>query len=703
MKRGKHHIMSTKPSWPAELQTTVIVLATVTIALPAQQGIGETLTDEDFLQNPIMVTGPTHLPQKISDSPVAVSIIDQRMIAASGATTPVEVLRLVPGFLAYYVNGNRFGANYHSLDDEYPRRMEVKVDGRPVYEPILSAVEWHSLGVELQDIEYIEVVRGPNQAADGANAFLGTINIVTRSPVANEGGAVRATVGYADMRRVSAVYNTTLGDMHNRLTASYETNDGFPEFEGEPVDDQLEIGHLGYRGVWTPNLSDTVDIQAGYSSSENGVGGEGLNGRPGDLATRSYRYSYQSLHWQRNLDSRQNFELRFYHNYLTGEDEPRPLGTLAEELGIPPELIPILFPGFEDFQLPPIELETRSQRLDLELRHNIAFNPKLRLNWGGAVRYDRARSEWLFDTDDWLSDTSYRLFTNIEARPATWLTLNLGLMGEKNEISDAYLSPRFSANFHINPQQTVRLTGSRGYRPPSLLEAYQFQAYRAQEVVGLPPDLQVLTDPDIENESVVNYEISYLGEFPRFGLTLDVKFFTEEQKHLIEEARAEDFPGDIASPALIRTNAIDMTTRGYEISLNYRPTSNLLLAGSYSHIDLEGDRQRVTPITGPGDFADMDYSMPALTTSVLASYSLPLGFEVSANYYLQDDVEWEQGANVDRFDRLDLRLAKTIGLGQTSTLLELIVQNALGDDYVEYHDFNIFERRAYLRMSVNWQ
>ncbi len=680
-----------------------MLLLTITSALLVQQGSSETLTDADFLQNPILVKSVTHLPQAIADSPIAVSIIDRRMIAASGAITPVEVLRLVPGFQAYYVNGNRYGANYHSLDDEYPRRMEVKVDGRPVYEPILSAVEWHSLGLELQDIDYIEVVRGPNQPADGANAFLGAINIVTRSPVANPGGAVRATIGYADMRRMSAVYNTTLGDMHNRFTASWETNDGFPEFEGDPVDDQLEIGHLGYRGVWTPNLSDTLDIQAGYSSSENGVGGEGLNGRASDVQPRDYRYTYQSLHWQRNFDSTQDIELRFYHNYLTGEDEPQALGTLAEELGLDPTLIPILFPGFEDFQLPPIELETRSQRLDLELRHNIAFNPKLRLNWGAAVRYDRAHSEWLFDTDDWLSDTSYRLFTNIEARPTTWLTLNLGLMGEKNEISDSYLSPRFSANFHINPQQTIRLMGSRGYRPPSLLEAYQYQAYRAQEVVGLPPELQVLTDPDIENESITNYEISYLGEWPRFGLTLDAKFFSEEQQHLIEEARAENLPDDISSPALIRTNAIDMTTRGYEISLNYRPAPELLLAGTYSHIDLDGERQRVIPTTSPEDFADMDDNMPALTTSFLASYRLPRGFEVSANYFLQDDVSWLQGANVDRFDRLDLRLAKTIAMGRASTLLELIVQNALAEEYVEYHDFNIFERRAYLRVSVDWQ
>jgi iron complex outermembrane receptor protein len=685
-------------------RANLVVLIAATASNALGQGDSEgVLTDADFLQNATIVNSVTHLPQRLSDSPVAVSIIDRRMIAASGATSPVELLRLVPGFQAYYVNGNRYGANYHSLDDEYPRRMEVKVDGRPVYEPILSSVEWHSLGVELQDIDYIEVVRGPNQPADGANAFLGTINIVTRSPVANNGGAVRATVGYADMRRLSAVYNTSLGDVHNRFTVSYQTNDGFPEFEGEPVNDQLEIGHLGYRGVWTPNLTDVLDVQIGYSSSENGLGGEGLNGRPGDVRPRDYRYTYQSLDWQRNLSSTQNIELLFYHNYISADDEPQQLGTLAEELGIPPALIPILFPGFDDFQLPPLELEARSQRFDLEFRHNIDFDRRLRMNWGTALRYDRANSEQLFDTDDWLSETSLRLFTNIEAKPTRWLTLNLGLMGEHNEATGYFLSPRFSTNFHLTPAQTIRLTASRGYRPPTLLEANQFQAYRAQEVVGLPPELQVITDPDMENESITNYEIGYLGEFSRLGLTLDIKFFTEKQQHLIEEARAEDVPGDIASPVLVRTNAIDMTSSGYEIGLNYRPTPAFLLAGQFSHIHLDGERQRTLPIFDESDFADMRNAMPKFSTNILASYRFPWQLEFSANYFLQDNANWQQGANVERFDRLDLRLAKTLEVGQTSTLIELILQNALNEDYIEYHDFNVFERRAYIRVSVDWQ
>ena len=116
--------------------------------------------------------------------PAAVTIIDRRTIEASAAVDVVDLFRLVPGFRAYYINANYPGVTYHALGDSNPRRLEVKVDGRSVYESIFSSVQWTTFGVELEDIDYIEVVRGANAPADGSNAFLASINIVTRVAIA---------------------------------------------------------------------------------------------------------------------------------------------------------------------------------------------------------------------------------------------------------------------------------------------------------------------------------------------------------------------------------------------------------------------------------------------------------------------------------------------------------------------------------------
>ncbi len=694
-------MLDSKPPQPMSRLSSALLLSMITTSSGAQLPDSQDyLTETDLSGLAVVINSVTHLPQKRSEAPAAVTVLDRRLIAASGAITLVEVLRLVPGFQAYYINGNNYGTNYHALGDSQPRRMEVKVDGRSVYESLLSAVEWQSLGIEMQDIDYIEVVRGPNQSADGSNAFLGTINIVTSSPVANEGGAVRTTLGYANTRRLSARYNTTLGEVHNRFTASYEKNDGFPDLPEEPINDSLTIANLGYRGVWTPNLKDVVDFQLGYSNSDNGVGGSG--GSPDEVRPREYHYNYQSLSWLRDHDRINNFELVFYHNYLSLEEQEQTLGTLAEELGFPPELVPIAFPGFEDFQLPPLQLKGRSQRFDLEFRHILDFNALFRMNWGAAARYDRASSEYVFDSNDWLGQTQFRLFTNLEGRPTRWLTLNLGLMTEHNDRVGGFVSPRFSTNFHITSENTIRLLASRGYRSPTLLEAQQYTAYRGQQRVGLDPEILVVSDPDIEKEQITSYEIGYLGEFPNSGLSIDLKFFIEQLDSIIDESLNHELPGDLIPPAVLRSNSLSVDTRGFELGIDFRPVPipQLLVAAQFSHIVLDGERVRSFP---PANYYPLRGSTPEYTMNLLASYTFPWQIELGANYFKQDQVDWLQGHFIYSFARIDFRLAKTFNIGRTSSLLELIVQNALGDDYQEYHDFNNFERRSYLRFSLDWQ
>ncbi|MFL2499416.1 MAG: TonB-dependent receptor plug domain-containing protein [Porticoccaceae bacterium] len=125
------------------------------------------ITEEDLLAEIDYVSGVTHLKQDLEQAPAAVTIIDRRTIESSTAVDLVDLFRLVPGFQVYSVHANRTGVTYHAPGGEYSRRLEVKIDGRSVYESFFSSVEWNTLGVDLDDIEYIEVVRGSNAPADG--------------------------------------------------------------------------------------------------------------------------------------------------------------------------------------------------------------------------------------------------------------------------------------------------------------------------------------------------------------------------------------------------------------------------------------------------------------------------------------------------------------------------------------------------------
>ena len=79
------------------------------------------LTEEDFLVEIPLVSGPTHMDQTLAQTPASVTIIDRQTIQASTAVGLIDLFRLVPGFQTYFVDGSRMGTTYHALGDEFPR------------------------------------------------------------------------------------------------------------------------------------------------------------------------------------------------------------------------------------------------------------------------------------------------------------------------------------------------------------------------------------------------------------------------------------------------------------------------------------------------------------------------------------------------------------------------------------------------------
>ncbi len=123
-------------------QLSISIITTASL-LGAQPSIGAMNESEFFADIPV-VTSATRLPQQIDKSPVAITYIDQAMIAASGATEISQILKLAPGFLSYNVLGNQFGVTNRGLSYAFPGDLEITIDGRSVYVPLFSTVEWSS-------------------------------------------------------------------------------------------------------------------------------------------------------------------------------------------------------------------------------------------------------------------------------------------------------------------------------------------------------------------------------------------------------------------------------------------------------------------------------------------------------------------------------------------------------------------------------
>ncbi|PKO62647.1 MAG: TonB-dependent receptor, partial [Betaproteobacteria bacterium HGW-Betaproteobacteria-17] len=196
-------------------------------ALTCAQPAWAAVTEADFLDELPVVLSVSRLSQPVLEAPAAVSVIDRDMIRASGFRDIPDLLRLVPGFSVAYTRDNTWALGYHGMGDAFSRRMQVLVDGRSIYSPHFGAVYWSDLPLSIDDIERIEVVRGPNAAVHGANAFSAVINIITKTAAQAQGSRVSMQAGEQSTRGFSAQHGGGEGALRYRLTASAQQRDRF--------------------------------------------------------------------------------------------------------------------------------------------------------------------------------------------------------------------------------------------------------------------------------------------------------------------------------------------------------------------------------------------------------------------------------------------------------------------------------------------
>ena len=697
---------------PFTLAALFIVAPVIAVSAMASSDI-DMLTEDDLLVEIPIVSSVTHMEQTLLQAPASVTIIDRQTIQASTAVDITDLFRLVPGFQTYYVNGGRKGVTYHALGDEYPRRLEVKVDGRSVYESLFSAVTWSTIGIDLEDIEYIEIVRGANAAADGSNAFLASINIITRSPLLDTGLSFRSQMGSAQTRNAALSYSGKIGAVDHRTTLSFRSNDGFDDgirFNGEPItiDDDSEAASFTFKGLWTPSASDNIEFQVGATESEQGIGED-------SFVNREMSYQYQYLNWSHLSEQGNKTQLVVYHNDLNLDDDVQPQ-KISEILGVDDSspfwpLGPVpdttIFDGSN---------RGDSERWDMELRTTVKPADNLRAVTGAAVRYDRVSSQSLFDTLNPLSETSYRAYTNLEWTQSEQLIVNAGALLEDRDSTNIYGSYRLATNYLFSEDHMFRVALNRSFRAPTLLENNQMGLVRyvnPQECSSgssapecnpafrdIILDAGGISDTDIKNEELKSYELGYAGYFMDRALSLDMRLYFEQILDIIGERR-DGYP-DLDNFVNIRDNNTTMDVRGIEIQTVYKPSDRFLLRAYYSYSDIDG----ITCYTSPEsagepcqEYRDLDKYSLKDTFGLMASYKLAGGVRLSSTVNYSSKLQHYRGEFMDKFTRVDLKAAKSWDINRSTVDLSFTVQNA-GDSYAEFYQHNLFETRYILGFRV---
>lgn len=653
----------------------LLALALLVLAGPARANDGTPpLTEQNYLEDLPVVLTPARLSQRVDTSPLPITVINRQMIQASGALTIEDVLRLVPGMLVGHENGNQTFVTYSGFADRYARRMQVLVDGRSVYSPSFGGVDWSSLPVALEDVERIEVIRGPDAAAYGANAFLGVIDIITRPAKDEQGGYAKVVAGSDHFNRVVARDGDTTGDLNYRITAASTGDHGFNItdgiVDGEPTNgyvDNKQTSMLSGRFDYQPGDSNQWSFQFGDSYGWRAQGG------PLNITYPPHRlnsgWNFQQLDWHDDKGDGDGLSFKLYHQF----------DQTSERF----QTLPVTIPSF-GVLVGDLNYDIRSNRYDAEFQQITTLSDSLRTVWGIGTRLDQVLSQSYLGISTPVSNHEYRIFGHGEWHMTRDFYTNIGAMLEHADFGGTAVSPSASLNYILSPGRTLRLSASSATRYPVAIEEVSNQHFSAGPIV----DQVLMSSGGLGPERIRTMDFGYVGDLGSPALWIDTRIFHSRIRDLIAYYNIP-FPADnYDGKALDFSNRDSADLNGAELQLNYNPTPETRVVVNYAYLNISSKT--------------VSTSAPHHNISALIIHNLPSGVDLSAAFYFTSDMYGlDTGTYVGAQRRLDLILSAPFTQLSSNARFSITLQSVSGS-YQDFKYVNQFEPAILLGLDTTF-
>jgi len=623
---------------------------------------------------PTVIT-PTRLLQSLSDVPSSVTVVTADMLRLFGVRSIPDALRLVPGMAVTHATGPDYQISYHGTNTLSPRRMNVLIDGISVYRPAFSEVVWSQLPVSIDDIERIEVTRGPSSASYGPNSMLAVINIITFNAADVGLGHASLTTG----RRIGDEASVRLGLRSESaalsLSASRSLDSGFDWVKQDPAGhDSLPISRLGLRFDAKLPGGDVVGARAMVARGVAEV--PFIDAFQQTYPDRRFTDSYLSGTWQRDFLPEHQLRLSIDSARQRNRQSWRtclPTAALLPELfnlwqanpqyanailagqvplgsgGSPSDdqlavialtRLRALGPGAAQPRCGTTDQDALQFRTDIELQDTFVLSPELRIVTGFGWRHQGGDSQTFLGGKQ--TSTVRWLFGNVEARPSNWLTLNVGGYVERNSLAPSSFSPRLAANWHVAPGHTLRASWSKGTRAPDIQEQLTNWTIQFRDVD--PPLAGSSTARfyqsrvgagGLSSERIVCREVGYLANLSKWGLIVDARIFDDQLTDLISERT------NLAG--LLPTNAGAVNLRGAELQVSGRLSAQWFGHATYAYLD----NRKPTNI--------LERTLWSRHSgSVGLSREFDGGWQLAGNYIAASGTGYQQS----RYGRADLILSK---------------------------------------------
>ena len=618
------------------------VLISLLVLSPNLRAQEQDLTnlDLDMLMGmDVAVTTAARRAQTASESAAAVYVLSREDIRRSGATSLPDALRAVPGLHVARINSRAWAVTSRGFSSRFANKLLVMIDGRSVYSSVFSGVLWEEQGVALEEIERVEIVRGPGGALWGINAVNGVINVITRKAADASGLSVRAGGGSQQDRLAGVSYGTS-SDLFGNVRAYV---------------DHGKSDAMGSAPAWThtqAGMRIDRDVAHGLLTVQGDINDSDF-GPPPAPPTAAFPRGAQTGSLAASFErgtSLGQLELRGYYGW-TKRDSPSRWAESAL--------------GF-DVQLAAERRGAHVLTAGLGYRH---VSDEMKEPWS-VLTTDVPRVEQ--DQVSFYAQDEIH-FANDDLR------LIAGVKVEDHEFTDLAVQPTLRGIWTVNTEHTVWAAASRAVRSPSRFELSGDARYSGLSPDGMLVTYHVIGDASLQAEDLNAYELGWRWR-ARQNLSVDLALYRNEYENLISGSPLPMEMMFTPAPTIIMpsrfANLIDARYEGAELSIEW-------LAQSWLRLIAQGTWQQ-----RGGDWGPIVSEDPSRMLVLRAALDLPREIELDLDWRAVSEIPYVEG-----YDALDLRLG---WWPKRSIELSLSVENALNNEHIEFIDQIATQRGASL-------
>lgn len=656
--------MSTGFHFTKWLLAALIVTAMLSPGMPCKaQSKDRDLTElslEDLMN--VRVTSAAKREEKLSQTAAAIYVITGDDIRHSGVTTLADALRLAPGVQVSQMSSNAWAVTIRGFGALYSNKLLVLIDGRSVYSPIFSGVLWNRQDTFLDDIDRIEVIRGPGASLWGSNAVNGVINIITKHAKETQGAVVTAGAGDHEKAFGGLRYGGSFGpDFYYRGYGKYFARTDLSGPYPATLRDNWDFGRGGMRADWDVDAANAITVE-----------GEYLRGTPGPIL--SLVPVVGGIASQGDATGA-NGLIRWKHAFASGSEMTWQL-------------------YYDHSYRPEFPFVQKQHSVDLDFQHSILLGDAHQLVWGGGVRSTSIHSDVPPSSAKFISipsDITLHLFSGFVQDEITLvpnrLQLTAGIRIEDNDYTDVEAEPTLRMLYTPSTRQAFWAAVSRAVRIPNVSETQVNYVVTAPSV---PFPVRLGPNQHPRSEEMIAYEAGYRVA-PMSKMTLDIAGFYNHYDNLTTNTPAF-MPGVQPMGLMLQwSNGALGQTYGGEVGAAYAPWQRWKLQGSYSLFRgawaaSRADRTALLPFQ-PG------YS-PAHQFQIRSALNLSHSVRMDTSFFYVG--AWAD-AVVPWYPRLDSSLEWQ---ATRNLQLQLVVENALQPRHVEFFNAGLMRPGEYVERSV---